>query len=95
MRSLKRYKNIENIFKLKPGCFYKMKTTDDSTWLFEFIEYRDGYHGEPIVIVSGETYNVSSDHYFNEISTLCSIREILEETVVKISLNEFNNLRGV
>jgi hypothetical protein len=96
MRSLKEFQKFVDVFKLVSGCYYKMKMTDGDTWLFEFMEYNHDFNGgNCIYIISGESYCVESEHYFYETSGLCGVNEVMGGTVVKISLNEFNKVRGL
>ena len=95
MRSLKEVKIIVDVLRLKPGCYYKMKMTDGDTWLFEFKEYdRESYGLNNIEIISGEAYCVESDHYFYETSGLCQVNDIMWDTMVRISVKEFNIISG-
>ena len=84
MRSIKEV----NRFKMKPGCYYKMMTLSERTWLFEFKSY-DGS-----LITSGEFYCVESNFYSSEISWLCAERVIVKNSLCEISLSEFNSISG-
>jgi hypothetical protein len=96
MRSIKEYNKIENVLRLKPGCYYKMKMTDGDTWLFEFNEYDYEFNGNDCVeIISGESYCVESEHYFYETSGLCQVDEVMEDSMVRIGEKEFNKVRGL
>jgi len=96
MRSIKEYNKIENVLRLKPGCYYKMKMTDGDTWLFEFMEYDHDFNGgNCIEIISGEAYCVESERYFYETSGLCQVDEVMEDSMVRISEKEFNKVRGL
>lgn len=96
MRSIKEYNKIENVLRLKPGCYYKMKMTDGDTWLFEFMEYDHDFNGENCIeIISGETYCVESEHYFYETSGLCQVDEVMEDSIIRIGEKEFNKVRGL
>lgn len=96
MRSIKEYNKIENVLRLKPGCYYKMKMTDGDTWLFEFMEYDHDFNGgNCIEIISGETYCVESEHYFYETSGLCQVDEVMEDSIIRIGEKEFNKVRGL
>lgn len=96
MRSIKEYNKIENVLRLKPGCYYKMKMTDGDTWLFEFMEYNHDFNGgNCIEIISGETYCVESEHYFYETSGLCQVDEVMEDSIIRIGEKEFNEVRGL
>lgn len=95
MRSIKEVQKFVDVFKLVSGCYYKMKMTDGDTWLFEFNEYDYEFKNDCVEIISGESYCVESDHYFYETSGLCGVNDVMGGTVVRISLNEFNKVRGL
>lgn len=96
MRSIKEVQKFVDVLKLKPGCYYKLKTGAPFTWVFEFKEYDGdptGWDGN-LAIISGESYCVELNTYMSIISGLCLVRDVMEGTITKISLNEFNIISG-
>ena len=95
MRSIKEVQKFVDVLKMTPGNYYKMKT-NDFTWVFEFKGYDDnltGWDGN-LAIISGESYCVELNTYMSIISGLCLVRDVMEGTITKISLNEFNIISG-
>jgi hypothetical protein len=91
MRSIKEFNKIENVLKLKLGCYYKLKTDAPFTWVFQFKEYGDDCDGDKNII-SGESYCVESGNHFYDVSSLCCVSDIEPNSITEISLSEFNGV---
>lgn len=90
MRSLKEYKSVVDVLSLIPFCYYRMKMNNGEIALFEFIRY----NLDREKIMSRETYFVESNNYFSHTSYLCYISEVMDNTLVSISVDEFNKISG-
>ena len=86
MRSIKGYKSFADISNLEVGKYYKVTVCGGYCWLFKF--YR--YSGDNIF--TSESYSLYSRTHYEGESRFCNIEMVVEGTLSKITLKEFNRI---
>ena len=86
MRSIKGYKSFVDISNLEVGTCYKVTLCGGYGWLFKFYKYS----GDDIF--TSESYSLYSCTHYERETRFCNIEMVVEGTLSKITLKEFNRI---